>query len=66
MSARGPGVYTEEWAPRGSQDWSCGVSRPGLPQGQPQHAGAADESPAYPRHESPGPVRGSEKDQENW
>lgn len=31
MSARGPGVYTEEWAPRGSQDRSWRVPRPGCP-----------------------------------
>ncbi len=53
MSARGPGVYAEEWAPRGSRDRSWGVSRPGLPQGQPQRAGAADESPECPRRNPP-------------
>ena len=35
MSARGPRVHTEEGAPRDSQDWSWGVSRPGCPKASP-------------------------------
>ena len=61
MSARGPGgPHRRVGSPR--QPGSvvgCFPAR--LPQGQPQRAGAADESPACHRDESPGPCGGRKR-----